>query len=43
MMEDMQGIEEYEQQVDYFEELKKVESKVSTQQTGPQKKAKTLT
>ena len=29
MMQDMQGIEEYEQQIDYFEALKKVEAKVA--------------
>lgn len=28
MMQDMQGIDYYEQQVDYFEALKKVEDKV---------------
>lgn len=47
MMQDMQGIEEYEQQVDYFEELKKVESKVASQgasgAAAHQKKPKTLT
>lgn len=36
MMKDMEGIEEYEQQIDYFEELKKVEEKVS--KTGHSKK-----
>ena len=29
MMRDMEGIEEYEQQIDYFEALKKVEEKVA--------------
>ena len=28
MMQDMEGIEQYEQQIDYFEELKKVEERV---------------
>jgi hypothetical protein len=29
MMQDMEGIEQYEQQIDYFEELKKVEDKIA--------------
>ncbi len=33
MMQDMQGIEEYEQDIDYFEALKKVEERVAKQ--GP--------
>jgi hypothetical protein len=28
MLQDMEGIEQYEQQIDYFEELKKVEDRV---------------
>lgn len=34
MMQDVMGIEEYEQQIDYFEELKKVEDRVA--QMGPE-------
>ena len=30
-MQDMQGIEQYEQQIDYFEELKKIEQKIQVQ------------
>ena len=33
MIQDMEGIEQYEQQIDYFEELKKVEDRVAKQ--GP--------
>ncbi len=33
MMQDMEGIEQYEQQIDYFEELKKVEDKIA--KNGP--------
>lgn len=31
MMRDIQGVEEYEQQVDYFEKLKEVEERVAAQ------------
>lgn len=34
MLRDMQGIEEYEQQVDYFEALKRVEDKVANTKTS---------
>lgn len=34
MMQDMQGIEEYEQDIDYFEALKKVEDRVAKQGAG---------
>ena len=29
MIQDMEGFEQYEQQIDYFEELKKVEDRVA--------------
>jgi len=35
MLRDMQGIEEYEQQVDYFEALKRVEEKVASTSGQP--------
>jgi hypothetical protein len=35
MMQDMEGIEQYEQQIDYFEELKKVEDKIAKQGPTP--------
>ena len=31
----MEGIEQYEQQIDYFEELKKVEDKIAKQGPTP--------
>lgn len=34
MMQDMQGIEEYEQDIDYFEALKNVEERVAKQGAG---------
>ncbi len=42
MMQDMQGIEQYEQQIDYFEELKKVEDRVANQKDPKVKEAKKL-
>ncbi len=39
MMQDMEGIEQYEQQIDYFEELKKVEDKIAKQGPTPTKKS----
>lgn len=40
MMQDMEGIEQYEQQIDYFEELKKVEDRVAMQGPAPPKEKK---